>query len=225
MKFPCLQVEDFSFSFSGDSQPLWEGLNFKLQPGEALAVTGPSGCGKSTFCYCLSGIIPHHLPGIIRGKILVKGQNTASMNLPRLAQEVGMVFQDPETQLFCTTVEEELAFGPENLCLEPAEIKDRVDQVLDVLEMNHYRHHNPAHLSGGEQQLIALGSVLTLNPHTLILDEALSQLDQDGQKRVQNIIRKLKRDGRALILVDHQVENLTMADQHLKLANCQATWR
>ncbi len=219
-----LVVKNFTFSFPDDNYPLWTDLNFKLNPGEVIGITGPSGCGKSTLCYCLSGIIPRHLPGNIMGKILVDEQPLSSIPLPRLSQKIGMVFQDPETQLFCTTVEEEIAFGPENLCLPPEEIETRIKEVLELTGMTQYRYTNPAQLSGGEKQLLALGSILALRPHTLILDEALSQLDQEGRRRVQEIIFPLKKAGKSLILVDHQLENLAASDRLLHLENGQARW-
>ncbi len=224
MTEPRILAKDFSFCFPDDDAPVWSNLNFALNPGEIIGITGPSGCGKSTLCYCLSGIIPRHLPGNIRGKILVDGQPIAEIPLPRLAQKVGLVFQDPETQLFCTTVEEEIAFGPENICLAPAEIETRIKEVLEITGMTRYRYTNPSRLSGGEQQLIALGAVLALRPHTLILDEAMSQLDQKGRQRVQEIIRPLKEAGKSLILVDHQVENLAKADRLLHLENGKVFW-
>ncbi len=219
-----LVVKNFTFSFPDENLPLWTNLNFNLNPGEVLGITGPSGCGKSTLCYCLSGIIPRHLPGNIIGEILVDEQPLSSIPLPRLSQKIGMVFQDPETQLFCTTVEEEIAFGPENLCLPPEEIEQRIKEVLELTGMTQYRYTNPGRLSGGEKQLLALGSVLALRPHTLILDEALSQLDRAGRQRVQEIILPLKKAGKSLILVDHQLENLVASDRLLHLENGKACW-
>ena len=224
MKKLRLLVNNLSFSFPGEEKPLWEKLNFSLGPGEVLGITGPSGCGKSTLCYCLGGIIPRHLPGEMGGTILINNQPLENLPLPRLAQEVGVVFQDPETQLFCTSVEEEIAFGPENICLPPAEINNRITEVLETIGMSRYRFHNPARLSGGEQQLIALGAVLALRPHTLILDEAMSQLDQEGRQRVQEIAGRLKSDGKTLVLVDHHVENLALADRILNLDSGRASW-
>ncbi len=225
MTLPRIQVKNFSFSFPDENSPLWTNLNFSLNPGEIVGITGPSGCGKSTLCYCLSGIIPRHLPGEISGEILVDGKPLSQVPLPQLSQKIGMVFQDPETQLFCTTVEEEIAFGPENLCLSREEIETRIKEVLELTGMTHFRYTNPSQLSGGEKQLIALGAVLALGPHTLILDEAMSQLDTAGRKRVQKIIRPLKKAGKSLIIVDHQIENLISSDRVLHLENGQASWR
>ncbi len=224
MKKPRLLIKNLSFSFPGEEKLLWENLNFSLEPGQVLGITGPSGCGKTTLCYCLGGIIPRHLPGTIGGAVLINNQPLENLPLPRLAQEVGVVFQDPETQLFCTSVEEEIAFGPENICLSPVEINRRISEVLAIIGMSRYRFHNPARLSGGEQQLIALGAVLALRPHTLILDEAMSQLDQEGRQRVLEIAGRLKNDGKTLVLVDHNLENLALADHILHLDNGRVSW-
>ena len=134
-------------------------------------------------------------------------------------KRVGIVFQNPDAQLFSPTVEDEIAFGPENLCLPRKEIENRIEKALGIVGMLEYRHFNPVHLSGGQKQLIAIAASLALEPKALIFDEALSQLDNNSTKLVKNVINKLKGRGIAILMVEHNRENLDIADRIYRLSN------
>lgn len=212
-----LRCLNLSFAYPQAKDKGFSPMTITLEPGNILGIFGQSGSGKSTFCLALAGIIPHHVPGTLQGRLWLLEEDASRLTLPQFASRIGLVFQDPETQLFCSSVEEEIAFGPENLCLPSEDIEQRVRWSLQRVGMERYRHHNPANLSGGEQQLIALAAVLALQPQVLILDETMSQLDQDNRRRVQSIMESLAQEGLGIILVDHDLENMGLAQTILNM--------
>lgn len=208
-----IMVKDLSFRYQGSKKEILTGINITVNQGEILAIVGLSGSGKSTLCYCISGIIPHIYQGELSGEVLLKGSSTRSLSLPRIATQLGIVFQNPETQLFFPIVEDEIAFGPENLCLTREEIGQRLAQVLELTGMERQRYSNPQHLSGGQKQLIALSSVLSLQPDILVFDEVMAQLDPAGKELIKNMILNLKEQGKTVIMIDHDCDNLVIADK------------
>ncbi len=208
-----IMVNDLSFRYQGSKKEILTGINITVNQGEILAIVGLSGSGKSTLCYCISGIIPHIYQGELSGEVLLKGSSTRSLNLPRIATQLGIVFQNPETQLFFPIVEDEIAFGPENLCLAREEIGQRLAQVLELTGMERQRYSNPQLLSGGQKQLIALSSVLSLQPDILVFDEVMAQLDPAGKELIKNMILNLKEQGKTVIMIDHDCDNLVIADK------------
>ncbi len=208
------QLEARNISFSYDSQkPLIIEANLSVNSGECVAITGVSGCGKSTLCLIISGLIPRTIEGDLKGEILLSGKAVSEMPLRKVVEEVGIVFQNPDAQLFAPTVEDELAFGPENIGLPREEIAKRIDNALKVVGMEEYRFHSPTRLSGGQKQLVALAAVLTLDPKVLLFDEALSQLDSEATERIVQCISELKKRGKAILMVEHDEENLFIADR------------
>ncbi len=208
-----IMVNDLSFRYQGSKKEILTGINITVNQGEILAIVGLSGSGKSTLCYCISGIIPHIYQGELSGEVLLKGSSTRSLSLPRIATQLGIVFQNPETQLFFPIVEDEIAFGPENLCLAREEIGQRLAQVLELTGMEQQRYSNPQLLSGGQKQLIALSSVLSLQPDILVFDEVMAQLDPAGKELIKNMILNLKEQGKTVIMIDHDCDNLVIADK------------
>ncbi len=211
---PDIKVESLYYAYPDGPQVL-KGLNFEIAAGETLALAGLSGCGKTTLCQCLCGIAPHVLGGYMQGQVLIRGKATFDYSLPKLACEIGMVFQNPDVQLVCTVVEDEIAFAPENLCLPPEEIRQRVEGILKLLGLDCLRLRDPATLSGGQKQLLALGGVLALQPSILVLDEPMALLDKKGQRLVREILLSLRQEGKTLIIVDHDFDNIDFADRLL----------
>jgi energy-coupling factor transport system ATP-binding protein len=207
----AFEAKDITFSY-GD-RPLLSGVSLSVETGECVALTGPSGCGKSTLCYILSGIIPRSIEGSVGGRSLLFGDDVSSLPLKDTVERVGIVFQNPDAQLFSPVVEDEIAFGPENLCLPREEIGRRIDDALSAVGMEDYRYAGPGELSGGQRQLIALAAVLACRPKALIFDEALSQLDDETTLRIKRIILRLKEGGCAILMVEHDQENLDIADR------------
>ena len=212
-----LEVSDLWYRYPGSGEDVLRGVNLKAERGEVLAIVGLSGSGKSTLCYCLSGIVPHIYSGDMRGEVLINGTPTLSMKIPEIATRLGIVFQEPDTQLFSPTVEDEVAFGPENLCLSREEIGERLELALKQVGMEDFRLSSPNRLSGGRKQRIALGSVLGLDPEILIFDEAMSQIDMQGKAAIKEAIKGLKGRGKTVVMIEHDFENLDVVDRVLLL--------
>ncbi len=210
-------VQRLTYQYQPGGHFALKDVDFKVNRGEMVVVTGLSGCGKSTLCFCVSGVARHNRDGVMAGEVTVNGKNVRELKAASLALEVGMVFQDPDTQLFSPTVEDEIAFAPENLCLPPDRIRERVEQVLELLGIAALREANPYRLSGGEKHLVALAAVLALDPPVLLLDEVLSQLDSAGRKKVAAILERLCSAGKTVIAVEHNLENIAFADRLMAL--------
>lgn len=211
-----LEVNSLSVYWQEGSQVLEE-ISFSLTPGEFVGVIGPSGCGKSTLCMALSGIIPRQIPGRVEGEIKLLGKDLMDLSLPQITTNLGIVFQDPETQLFLPKVMNELAFGPENLCESVEEIRRRIQDISGQIGIEDLLTASPHQLSGGQQQIVALAAVLALEPKVLILDEVTSQLDPYSCQRIQDILVKLRQRGVAILMVEHNLGQLIKADRVLSL--------
>lgn len=218
MMFP-IEIKDLSFRYKNKQRDILNGVNLSIKKGEVIAIVGLSGNGKSTLCHCISGIIPHVYNGELNGKVFLYGKDITEMNLSTICTKIGIVFQDPDTQIFSPTVEDEIAFGPENLCINREEIGERIYEALNEVKMKEFRYYNPNNLSGGQKQLIALASVLSLKPKILIFDEVMAQIDKAGKKRIKEIIKELKNEGKTIIMVEHDLNNLDVADRVLALKN------
>ena len=210
-------VQGLTYQYQPNGPFVLKGIDFQVDRGEIVVVTGLSGCGKSTLCFCLSGAIRHNRDGVMAGGVVGNGKNIREMRGAGLALEVGMVFQDPDTQLFSPTVEDEIAFAPENLCLPPNRIRETVEHVLDLLGIAALREANPYRLSGGEKHLVALAAVLALDPPVLIVDEVMSQLDTIGKKKVAAALERLRGMGKTIIAVEHNLEAVAFADRMMVL--------
>ena len=212
----ALQARSLSFAY--DETPLFSGVSFALEEGEWIAVTGKSGSGKSTLCLLASGVIPRSLDvGKVGGEVLLFGENVADLPLAKTASRLGLVLQEPDSQLFSPLVEDEIAFGPENLCLPRDEIGERIERALRLTGMNAKRMADTDALSGGQKQLIALAAVLAMEPRVLILDEAFAMLDEAAEEQMLQVLRCLKAQGTAILTVEHEPRRLAAADRILRL--------
>lgn len=214
-----LEIRKLNFSYGKEGPRIIKGVNLTISRGEVFSIIGLSGCGKSTLCYCICGIIPHIYGGFYSGEILIFGEVIKDMRLPIISTKIGIVFQDPDTQLFSPTVEEEIAFGPENLCLERSKIGERIDECLELTGLRHHRFSHPEKLSGGEKQLVAIASVLALKPEIIIMDESLSQIDSEGRGMIKDTILKLRGRGKTIITVEHDTHNLDISDRVFLMRN------
>lgn len=187
-----------------------KGVNLKVKKGEFLVVIGHNGSGKSTLSKHLNAI---YLPK--EGDVFVNGKNTKNIeNLWDIRQSAGMVFQNPDNQIVATIVEEDVAFGPENLGVKPEEIKKRVEFALKAVRMDEYSKHAPHLLSGGQKQRVAIAGILAMKPKCIILDEPTAMLDPSGRKEVLDTIKKLnKEEGITIILITHFMEEAVDADR------------
>lgn len=183
-----------------------EGLSLKVNRGECVLITGPSGCGKSTLARCLTGLIPHSYSAEMSGRVVIDGLATTEHTVSQLATHVGLVFQNPATQLFCLTVEEEASFGPRNLGLSPAEVAERRDFALVATGIEHLRRRAVKTLSEGERQRLAIASILAMHPRILILDEPTSNLDLKGTRLVLETLERLRCDhGLTILIIEHRL--------------------
>lgn len=211
-----IQIENLKFTYPSGKQVL-KGIDLTIEPGELIGLIGDSGCGKSTLCHVMCGIIPNAIGGTASGQVRIKDKDMRKTKLKDMAETVGFVMQDADRMIVSSTVEDELAFGPENLCIPPEEIRKRVDDTLELLQMTEYRETNPNHLSGGQKQLVTIGSVLTLQPDILILDEPNSHLDEASRVRTMELLKHLKAQGKTIIIVEHDHELIEEADRWVLL--------
>lgn len=199
-----LKVDHLSVCF-GAVQAL-DGVSFHVQPGEFVLVTGPSGCGKSTLARCINGLIPHSRPARLIGRVVVNGLDTAAHSVAELATSVGLVFQNPATQLFNLKVGEEVAFGPRNLGLDETEVSRRVTRSLAAVNLSDMCERSISHLSGGEQQRLAIAAVLAMGPQLLILDEPTASLDvRNGRDVMATLARLNREDGVTIVVIEHRL--------------------
>ncbi len=207
-----IEIQNLTFWYGEDKQevPVIKDINLSVKKGEFIAVVGPNGSGKSTLIRHLNGFLAP-----CRGRVTVDGLDTAeSRNLPVIRRKVGMVFQNPDTQLFASVVEEDVAFGVENLGLPRAEIRERVDSALAQVGMLEYKHYPPHRLSGGQKQKVAIAGILAVQPECIVLDEPTSMLDPRGKKEVREAVRALNAAlGITVIYVTHDMNEVLRCDR------------
>ncbi len=211
---PAVSASGLSYAY-GEGPAVLRDVSFAVVAGETVVLTGASGCGKTTLCHCLAGLAPKALGGTLHGTVRLSGEDIAPLTLASLSTRVGLVFQDPDNQMVTTTVEDELAFAPENLMIEPQKVRRRVDRELGRFRIGHLALRAPNSLSGGEKRLVALAAVLTLDPPVLVLDEPLAHLDERGRASVRAAILALRSEGRTLLIVEHDLAGMGFADRYL----------
>lgn len=199
------------FRYREEADDVLRGVDFELKAGEWLAILGGNGSGKSTLAKMINGLIKPH-----RGFIQVLGLSPLNeKDLPLIRQKVGMVFQNPENQIVGSTVEDDIAFGLENIGLPPAEIDRRIDQVLEQMRLTPFRYREPHRLSGGQKQRLAIAGILAIEPEVIIFDEASSMLDPEGAYELLEIMRELHGQGISIIQITHDLEETRDADRLL----------
>ena len=220
MSVPFIETRDLKFSYEDaescdDKKQNYalRGVSTVIERGEYVAVVGRNGSGKSTFAKLLNLVLEPN-----SGDILIDGKSVCGEltddEIIELRRSVGMVFQNPDNQLVATVVEEDVAFGPENLGVEPKEIRRRVDEALETVGMSDYKKHSPHMLSGGQKQRIAIAGVIAMLPECIIFDESTAMLDPGGRAEVMNTIDKLNRENGITVLhITHNMEEALMADR------------
>ena len=217
-----IRFSDLTYAYPTGDAAVLRGVDVEIPEGQLCGLVGPSGAGKSTFAYAAAGFIPHVMGGELIGGVTVGGRAVSDTPLSELVTRVGLVLQDPFNQISGAkfTVREELAFGLENLGVVREEIIDRIDDMLDRLGIADLAERSPYELSGGQQQLVALGSVLVMRPSVLVLDEPTSQLDPAGSRLVFGALDEVRRTGITVLLVEHKLERVAeFADRVLVLAD------
>jgi energy-coupling factor transport system ATP-binding protein len=202
-----VEIRDLHYSYPNAKAQTLKGIDLTIHKGEFILLTGPSGCGKTTFCRCLNGLIPHFYSGELEGEVTVAGLSTTENSTSKLAQNVGLIFQNPDNQIFALTVEKDVAFGLENLGVEKEQMLEDIDWALEVTGISHLRERGTHELSGGQKQRLSIASILTMRPKILVLDEPTSFLDPLGAIRIFNVLKTLNREhGITVILIEHRVD-------------------
>ncbi len=204
-----ISIENLTYYYPGFEDAVLDNINLTVEEGEFILLLGPSGCGKSTLVQCLNGIIPKVASGDLSGEIFINGKNVRDHKVYQLSTDVGLVFQNPDTQLFGLTVEEDVAFGPENLGIEREGIRARVKHSLETVGLEDFKDRFTFTLSGGEKQRTAIAGNLAMEPKILVLDEPTSDLDPAGTKEVFETLKRLNRDRRiTIILIEHKIDEV-----------------
>lgn len=210
-----VEFHNVTFCYDADEgeqqpEPAIRDFTFNVKKGEFVAVLGHNGSGKSTVAKLSNSIL---IPN--EGKVLVKGMDTADEDLSyEIRKTVGVVFQNPDNQIVASIVEEDVAFGPENLGLPREEIRKRVDDSLKAVGMYEYRHHEPHKLSGGQKQRVAIAGIIAMRPECIFLDEPTAMLDPKGRKEVMDTVIKLNKEyGMSVVFITHFMEEAVLADR------------
>ena len=213
-----IRLSGVSYTYPHGERPAIKNISLGINGNEFIAIMGRNGSGKSTLARLLNGLL---LPG--QGDVSVDGLSSSRPeNLLPIRKKVGLLFPDPDSQLLANLVEEEVAFGPENLGLEPAEIRNRVDTALKMVSMEDYIKYPPYLLSGGQKQRICMASLLAMQPDYLILDEPFSMLDPRGRKDLLTLLKKMReQQGITLVLITHSLEEAMQAEQIIIVDNGQ----
>ncbi len=185
---PAIEVRDLTFRYADGTEAL-RGISFAVAPGECVGIIGPNGAGKSTLLLHLNGLLPERLRG--DGAVRVGGEPLTPANLHAIRRQVGLLFQDPNDQLFCPTVFEDVAFGPQQFGLDEAEVRRRVSDCLARVGLRGFENRSPHHLSGGEKRRVCLAGVLACDPGILVLDEPTSELDPHGRRELKALLRQI----------------------------------
>lgn len=194
----------FAYREKKDKQVL-DGIDLRVKSNDYLLISGTSGSGKSTLCRTFNGLIPHFTGGVLQGDVRVSGITTAHRTTEQLFDQVGMVFQNPEAQLFNRTVEREMAFGLESIGLPQQKMKNRIHATAEKIGISTLMHRSPAELSLGEQQLVAIAAIMVLEPKLIVLDEPYSSLDPAHVGKVRNVLKKIHRQGIGIIICEHRL--------------------
>ena len=204
-----IRLEHVTYFYPLSRTPTLSDVDLEIAEGSFVAIVGANGAGKSTLCHTLAGFIPHHFRGELRGRVRVDGMETATTPLAQIVTRVGLVFQNPFSQLSGAklTVAEEIAFGLENLGIPRDEMHHRVREILKLTQLTALAERSPYELSGGEMQRVALASILVMEPRVLVLDEPTAQLDPIGTRQVFDVIHTLIASRRSTVMmVEHKLE-------------------
>jgi energy-coupling factor transport system ATP-binding protein len=214
MSDEMIRIEDVTYEYGsqgeGNYQVAVNNVTMKVNKGEYLVILGHNGSGKSTLAKLMNGLL---IP--TKGDVFVNGINTKDEDrIWDIRKTAGMVFQNPDNQIVATIVEEDVAFGPENLGVPSEEIRKRVDRALEIVEMSEYKRHAPHLLSGGQKQRVAIAGILAMNPECIILDEPTAMLDPVGRKEIISTLRKLNsKEKKTIIHITHHMDEAVEADR------------
>ena len=212
---PQIEVKNVGFQYakSEERDSALKRISFSIEKGEFVSLVGKNGCGKSTLAKLLNGLFEPS-----EGTVSVSGVDTSNEDtIFEVRSKAGMVFQNPDNQMVATIVEDDVAFGPENLGVEPSEIIKRVDESLGAVGMSDYKNSTASRLSGGQKQRVAIAGVLAMKPEIMILDEATSMLDPDGREEVMSVVKKMNDGGITIINITHDMSEVALSQRVIVL--------
>ena len=212
---PQIEVKNVGFQYakSEERESALKQISFSVEKGEFISLVGKNGCGKSTLAKLLNGLFEPS-----EGTVSVSGVDTSNEDtIFEVRSKAGMVFQNPDNQMVATIVEDDVAFGPENLGVEPSEIIKRVDESLAAVGMSDYKNSTASRLSGGQKQRVAIAGVLAMKPEIMILDEATSMLDPDGREEVMSVVKKMNDGGITIINITHDMSEVALSQRVIVL--------
>lgn len=214
-----IKVENLKYRYPDTEKLALDGITCDIKPGEFIGVIGRNGSGKSTFCQALLGLVPNFYRGAYGGKVFVDDVEVRNVEVDELCQKVGMVFQNPFNQVTGSklSVYEEIAFGLENFGIPRDEMKRRIDDSLELLDIAKYKDRAPFDLSGGQMQRMAIASIIAMQPEVIVLDEPTSQLDPQGSEEVFKAVAKLSQKGITVIMVEHKIEKIAAYSERVML--------
>ena len=205
----AIELKNVTYKYGEEEESILKDVSFEVQKGEFVLVVGPSGSGKTTLCQTFNGIIPGMLGGELTGEIMVDEKEVLELDLKDMASSIGMVFQEPDAQLCNVYVEDEVAFAPENLMIHPDEIRERVTTSLNQVGMADFRQRKVFELSGGQKQKVGVASILSMQPHILVLDNATANLDPQATKDVFDLMKKLYEEKKhTIVVVESKIDDL-----------------
>lgn len=208
----AIEISDLSFTYENRTTPALDHVNLRVKDQESVLLAGASGSGKSTLLKCINGLIPHRYIGQYSGQVNLAGKRVAALDLDQLSLVVGTVLQEPDKQLVSSSVEDDVAFGPCNLALPRSEIENRVERSLAAMEILQFRQRSIFALSGGQKQRLAIAGVLAMQPDIVLFDEPLANLDSNGVKLMQEVLRNLREQGKTMIVAEHRTEEVLRAN-------------
>lgn len=209
MTSPVISFQDYSFQYMAQAEPTLRHINLDIYPGEKVLIAGTSGSGKSTIGNCINGLIPFAYPGKSTGKLLVDGAEADKSSIFELSHTVGTVLQDTDGQFIGLTVGEDIAFAPENDCVPQEEMKQLVDKVAGLVDIDHHLEYAPQELSGGQKQRVSLAGVMVEEVKVLLFDEPLANLDPAaGRSTIELIDMVHERTGAAVLIIEHRLEDV-----------------
>jgi energy-coupling factor transport system ATP-binding protein len=202
-----ISVEGLCYSYPNTLDLALRDVNLQIEEGEFILLTGPSGCGKTTFCRCLNGLIPHFYSGEMKGDIKIDGLTTRDHPTYELAKHVGLIFQNPDNQIFSLTVEKDIAFGLENMGISKPKMVSEIDWALGQVGITQLRERGTHELSGGQKQRLTIASVLAMHPGVIVMDEPTAFLDPVGAEKIFNVLKTLNEEhGITILLIEHRMD-------------------
>ncbi len=219
MSVQAIELKNVTYTYPLLNTPTLRNLNLEIGYGEFVGLIGLTGTGKTTLFRLMNGLIPHYFNGDLEGDVLIDGLDSKMLKIGEIATHIGTVFQEPDTQLFFQNVEDDIAFGPENLCIPSDEIIRIVNEILTKVNLNSLRYKSPTNLSEGQKQLVAIASVLAMKPKILLLDEPTSNLDSESSDRIISLIKQLNQEGTTIVLATHEIDLLANCASRIIILN------